>query len=367
MRRDDHEQDVRDHDRPEHRADLQVRRPRRRTALSAPHAASATSATPTTASADLAPLADRPAEHVVDEPREREAADESAIACHVVEVGHRRIDEPHVRVEVVEDDEQREAREPRRVRLPLEPVERLGHLAPARGGTSASGRGRRRGRPRTRRRRPPPRRSRLRRPQRQVEPDEVEGRADPRDPRDDVEHPEADVEDVSQVRVHRSLAIATSSRQPVSSSSSRVRARRSRSTWRISRFGRPVDEDDEAEAELLLVDLVQVRELGEDGRVGVGALLLRRAPESRFAPIAGCALSASSFSSSLSVRAPRRACPSGILDLGQPLDERRLRPRRARRAARRSAAAVGRASERRDEQRDVVVAVARARSRARPA
>ena len=30
-----------------------------------------------------------------------------------------------------------------------------------------------------------------------------------------------------------------------------------------------VDEDDEAEAELLLVDLVQVGELGEDGRVGV--------------------------------------------------------------------------------------------------
>ncbi len=80
--------------------------------------------------------------------------------------------------------------------------------------------------------------SSLRRTQREIEPHEVEGGADPRDPGDHVEHPQDDVEDVSQVRIHRSLAIATSSRQPVSSSSSRERPIRSRSTSRISAFER---------------------------------------------------------------------------------------------------------------------------------
>ena len=100
----------------------------------------------------------------------------------------------------------------------------------------------------------------LRRPQGEVEADEVERRADPRDPGDHVEHPQEDVEDVSQVRVHRSLAIATSSRQPVSSSSSRVV--RDPVAEHLEDLGlrAPVDEDDEAEAELLLVDLVQVGE-----------------------------------------------------------------------------------------------------------
>src|SRR5204863_1845021 len=40
----------------------------------------------------------------------------------------------------------------------------------------------------------------------------------------------------------------------------------------------PVDEDDEAEAELLLVDLVEVGELRQDDRIGVAALLRRRPP-----------------------------------------------------------------------------------------
>ena len=155
------------------------------------------------------------------------------------EVGGVAVDEPEARVEVVEDDHEREAREPGRVRLPLEPVEWLGHLGrgepvllrvvePAAvdapelardAGVGVLGR--------------------FGGSQREVEPDEVERRADPRDPGGHVEHPQEDVEDVPQVRVHRSLAIATSSRQPVSSSSSRVRAIRSRSTSRISRFGRP--------------------------------------------------------------------------------------------------------------------------------
>ncbi len=117
----------------------------------------------------------------------------------------------------------------------------------------------------------------LRRAQREVESDEVEGGADPRDPRDHVEHPQEDVEDVSQVRIHRSLAIATSSRQPVSSSSSRVRADSLAQHGQDLVLRPPVHEDDEAEAELLLVERVQVREVDEHGRVGVLALLGGRA------------------------------------------------------------------------------------------
>ena len=80
----------------------------------------------------------------------------------------------------------------------------------------------------------------LRRPQAEVEPDEVEGGADPGDPRHHVEQAQDEIGDVPQVdRVHRSFAIATSSKTPVSSSSSRVRASRRRSTSRISAFGRP--------------------------------------------------------------------------------------------------------------------------------
>ena len=188
---------------------------------------------------DLAPLPDRATEHVVDDPSERDPGDAERDRLPLVEVGRVRDPRAAARVEVVEDDHQREAREPRRVRLPLEPVERLGHLgrreavllrvveaaavdAPELAGDTG-----------VRVLLP------LRRAQREVEADEVERRADPRDPRDHVEHPQEDVEDVSQVRVHRSLAIATSSRQPVSSSSSRVFAMRSRSTSRISAFGRP--------------------------------------------------------------------------------------------------------------------------------
>src|SRR4051812_46433815 len=38
----------------------------------------------------------------------------------------------------------------------------------------------------------------------------------------------------------------------------------------------PVDEDDEAEAELFLIGLIQLRELGKHGRIVLGALLRRR-------------------------------------------------------------------------------------------
>ena len=78
---------------------------------------------------------------------------------------------------------------------------------------------------------------------------------------------------------HRSTAIATSSSQPVSSSSARVRP--SRSPQHRDELGAraAVDEDDEAEAEALLVGGVQLGELRQHLRVlrrGL-ALLGRRA------------------------------------------------------------------------------------------
>ncbi len=236
--RDDDEEDVRDHDRPEHHADLEIGRARGEQLACTP-SSDADERRADQRERDLAPRADRAAKDVVDDPGQRHPTDAERDRLPLVERRDRGIDEADVRVEVVEDDHEREAREPRRVRLPLEPVQRLGHL--------------RRGEPVL-----------LRvveaaavhapeltcdsricvlpglwRPEREIEADEVEGRADPGDPGDDVEHAQEDVEDVSQVRVHRLLAMATSSRQPVSSSSSRVFAIRPRSTSRISRFGRP--------------------------------------------------------------------------------------------------------------------------------
>ncbi len=237
VRGDDHEEDVRDHDRAEHRADLEVRSTGREQLPGAPggerdeHDAD-------DGERRLAPLTDGPAEDVVDDPGDCETADGQRDRLPRGEIRDGRVDEPELGVEVVEDDEQREPGEPGRVRLPLEPVQRLGHLA-------------RRKAVLLRVVEPaavyPPELARdsvlrvsrvLRRPQREIEPDEVERRADPGDARDDVQHPQADVEDVSQVRVHLFLAMATSSVQAVSSSSSRVRAIRIRSTSRISRFER---------------------------------------------------------------------------------------------------------------------------------
>ena len=238
VRGDDHEEDVRGHDRPEHHADLEVRRARRE---QLPRAPGRQSHEPRAddRERDLAPLPDGAAEDVVDDPGERDPGDAERDRLPLVEICGVAVHEPQPGIEVVEDDHEREAREPRRVRLPLEPVERLRHLgrreavllrvvepaavdAPELAGDA---------------------RLRVllafRRAEGEVEADEVERRADPCDPRDHVEHPQEDVEDVSQVRVHRSLAIATSSRQPVSSSSSCVFAMRSRSTSRISAFGRP--------------------------------------------------------------------------------------------------------------------------------
>src|SRR6185312_13761862 len=75
-----------------------------------------------------------------------------------------------------------------------------------------------------------------------VERDEVERRPDPDDRRRGMEPAEDEIEPVRGVRRyerrHRSSAIATSSSTAVSSSSSLVRSIRSRSTSRISAFGR---------------------------------------------------------------------------------------------------------------------------------
>ena len=204
----------------------------------APQAASATSPVPTTASAAWLRCPTVLTEDVVDDPRERDPADAERDRLPLVEIGDARVHQADARVEVVEDDEQRESGEPRRVRLPLEPVQRLRHLggrkavllrvveatavdAPELACDSRFGV-----------------LSPLRRTEREIESHEVEGGADPRDPGDHVEHSQDDVEDVSQVRIHRSLAIATSSRQPVSSSSSRERPSRPRSTSRMSAFER---------------------------------------------------------------------------------------------------------------------------------
>ena len=237
MRRDDHEEDVRRHDRPEHHADLEVCGARREELARTP-GGKRDEPRPDDRERRLAALPDGPAEDVVDDPRERDPADAERDRLPLVEIGDARVDQADARIEVVQDDEERESREPRRVRLPLEPVQRLRHLGGRKAvllrvveATAVD----------------TPELacdssfdvlSPLRRTEREIESHEVEGGADPRDPGDHVEHSQDDVEDVSQVRIHRSLAIATSSRQPVSSSSSRERPSRPRSTSRMSAFER---------------------------------------------------------------------------------------------------------------------------------
>ena len=152
---------------------------------------------------------------------------------------------------VVDDDEEREAGEPGRVRLPLEPVQRLGqpsrcdaelldaveaasvHLPCLAGHTAL-------------------RLLRvLRRLEVIVERDEVERRADPGHRRNHVQPAKQQVapappvvRERDEVRhrpvLQRSSAICTSSSTAVSSSASRGRCRRASSTGTISRRGRPL-------------------------------------------------------------------------------------------------------------------------------
>ena len=171
--------------------------------------------------------------------------------------------------------------------------------------------------------------SALRGAEREVEPHEVERGADPRDPGDHVEHAEEDVEDVLQVWIQRSLAIATSSRQPVSSSSSRVRAMRSAEDVEDLRLRPAIHEHDEAEAELPLVRHVQRGEVRRARHGSSSAALLRgracarapssgRSPDGRRAPRpspprSGRARTPSARSSGCSIsarRSTRRVRPS---------------------------------------------------------
>ena len=166
----------------------------------------------------------------------------------------------------------------------------------------------------------------LRRTQREVEPDEVEGGADPRDPGGHVEHrgggrrgrPSGTGPSI--LRDGDELAAARCRAPPRACSRSAREAPR-----RISRFGLPVDEDDEAEAELLLVHLVQVRELGEDGGVGrprparrQSAPRDRGAGRSRDAPRAPRPCRPRRAS-----RGRRPPAPSGSSVVGELLDEAR--------------------------------------------
>ena len=276
--------------------------------------------------------------------------------------------------DVVDDDQQREAGQPRRVRLPLEPVQRLGEplgrdpelLDPVE--AAAVDLPRLAGDAALRVARV------VRRLEVVVERDEVERRADPGDAGDDVQPAEDQVGPLPPVVAqrerhdwrHRSIAIWTSSSTPVSSSSSRVRSS-ALAEDRDDLAPRPaVDEDDEAEAEPLLVGAVQLGQLGEHLGIVVGALLGRRARRQALA------------------RTDRRVRVEHRLLLVRPRGSGRRRvpgraDRRASRAARRarvpfeqlrellgaSAAAVGRARVGRDEERDVVVAVVERRAPAR--
>ncbi len=161
-----------------------------------------------------------------------------------LQVGDRRIDQVRRGVRVVDDDEQPEARQPGRVRLPLEPMQRLRQLLgrdavlldpveaaavhlprlaadPTLGVVGI-----------------------LRRRKVVVERDEVEGRTDPRHRGDHMQPPEQQVAPAPPVvgerydERHRSTAICTSSSTPVASSCSRLRSSRSRRIGTISRRDR---------------------------------------------------------------------------------------------------------------------------------
>ena len=238
MRRDDDEEDVRRHDRPEHRPDLEVRGARgeeMRHAVRSPDE----EADDARGESELAASADGATQRVVHEPRRDQQTNARADRLQRRKACDRRVDQRRVRLEVVEDDEEREAREPRPVRLPLEPVQRLRQalrrdavlldpveaaavdLPRVAGEVVAA----------------------LRRLEVVVERDEVERRPDPHDRGDDVEPAEDEVEPVRRVGAqdlrHRSSAIETSASSPVSSSCSRVFSSLSRSSGRISARERP--------------------------------------------------------------------------------------------------------------------------------
>ena len=79
----------------------------------APQAATATSPVADHRERGLTPLSNGAAEDVVDDPGERDATDAQRDRLPLLQVGDARIHEPDARIEVVEDDEEREARRAR--------------------------------------------------------------------------------------------------------------------------------------------------------------------------------------------------------------------------------------------------------------
>ena len=325
---------LRDHDRPEHRADLDRYAARgakscadavrgRRDERERARRRAASSRLPSSA-----------AERVVDEPRRRRAARcSSAIAAPVSRSRDRRVDRGSCA--------RRGSRGRRSSAKPLSHVVYASHLYQCSGSGIDSRRDaelldaveaaavdlpRLAGDALVASRRP------ARRAQVVVERDEVEGRADPDDRRDrraaSGTAGRASRRDTRRRRSRMLPAVAARSRRArasaVSSSSSRVRSSRVAQHADELALRPPVDEDDEAEAELLLVDLVQVRELGEHLGVAVGALLAAERSERFFAPIRGCASSAStSFVLAAARRRRRRARRAGRRSSREPLDEAR--------------------------------------------
>ena len=126
VRGDDHEEDVAGHHRPHHRADLDVRAASAEQVARAPRA-QRDEREQCGCEQQLVP-AEHPAQDVVDHPRGGKQGDADRDRLPLGQVGDALVDQVRVRVDVVEDDEQREAAEPGRVRLPLEPEELLGEL-----------------------------------------------------------------------------------------------------------------------------------------------------------------------------------------------------------------------------------------------
>ena len=182
----------------------------------------------------------------------------------------------------------------------LNQCERLGQLARRDAVLLRRGRSRRRGPPRARRRRPPRRRARSFGGRRRlVERDEVERRADPRDRRDrraaSAGRGRASREYASRARSRRSPPVL-GDRDELAAARSRAPRRvgfarcRSRSTARISRFGRRLTKTTKRKPNAPRRPAFRSRELGEHRRVGVRALLGGRAADRPVRwPIAGCA------------------------------------------------------------------------------
>ena len=356
VRGDDHEEDVRDHDRPEHRADLQVRGARREScvdavrgggderehaererALAAPSRPCGTArrrrATPTTS---------RPIETRADRPAARR------------QVRHARVDQVRVRLQVVEDDEEREAGEPRPVGLPLVPVQRLRQLRAGDPELLDAVEAAAVDLPRLAADAALAVALFCRRQQVVVERDEVERRCrSRRSPRSTWNQRNDEVEPVGERTGLRAAAIGpprsrrarrAPSRAPRPSGGRSARAAPSR----ISVFGRRLTKTTKRKP--CRASYSAFRRASSASTSGRRRRPARRPSARRafVAPIAGCASRTARFSSGGARGRASRARTSGSALVREQLDERAFGPRRAPRARPRSAAAVGRAPVGRD-------------------